>query len=162
MSSLYELTIDFKKLSEMEFDENSTEQVEEIKEIIKGEIETKGTNIIAVIRNLETDIEGIKKEIERLNKLKKTKENKIKNLKNYTIECLNELELKKVETTLGNISVRKNRCSVVIDDENSIDKKFIKEVISHTVNKEELRKALETGQDVKGAYLKSTESLIIK
>ena len=107
MSSLYELTIDFKKLSEMEFDENSTEQVEEIKEIIKGEIETKGTNIIAVIRNLETDIEGIKKEIERLNKLKKTKENKIKNLKNYTIECLNELELKKVETTLGNISVRK-------------------------------------------------------
>ena len=53
MSSLYELVMDFKELSEIDFTEDlEQEKVEEIKDIIKAEIETKGTNIIALIKNI--------------------------------------------------------------------------------------------------------------
>ena len=57
MSSLYELVADFKELEKLNFEEKlENEQIEKVKEIIKGEIETKGTNIIALIRNIETDV----------------------------------------------------------------------------------------------------------
>lgn len=163
MSSLYELVADFKELEKLNFEEElGNEQIEKVKEIIKGEIETKGTNIIALIRNIETDVTSIKSEIERLNKLKKAKENKIKSIKKYTMDCLQELDTKKVETTLGNISIRNNAPSVIIEDERMIDERFLDEVTTYTINKTCIKEALKNGEFVAGAYLESTKSLQIK
>ncbi len=163
MSSLYELVIDFKELENLDFGEElQQEQVEKIKDIIKSEIETKGTNIIALIRNIETDITSIKSEIDRLNKLKKAKENKIKSIKKYTIECLQEIDIKKVETTLGNISIRNNTPSVVIEDEEMIDERFLNEITSYTINKTAIKEAIKNGECVFGAHLENTKSLQIK
>ena len=123
MTSLYELTSDLKELQEIDFTETDRDEVEAIKEIIKEQIESKGTGIIVVVRNLEADIEVIKTEIKRLQDLKKLKENKIENLKKYTKECLEEADIKKLSTSLGNISIRKLPGSVEVLEEDSIPKK---------------------------------------
>ena len=109
MANLYELTSDLREISEIE--DIDTEQVEQIKAVIKAEIDKKSSGIVALVRNLEGDVDTIKAEIDRLNNLKKVKENRINNIKNYTKECLEEAGIKKVSTSLGNISIRNSRSS---------------------------------------------------
>lgn len=162
MSSLYELVMDFKELSEIDFDAVDQEKIEEIKEIIKAEIENKGTNIIALIRNIESDVKAINDEINRLAMLKIAKNNKIDNLKKYTKMCLSELGMKKVETTLGNITIRNNAPSLVIEDERLVNEKFKVETTTVKVDKKAIKEAIANGENVLGVRLESSNSLLIK
>ena len=162
MSSLYELTSDLKELQEIDFMEVEEEQIEEIKAIIKEQIATKGTGIISVVRNLESDTEAIKAEIKRLQDLKKSKENKIENLKKYTKECLEEADIKKVSTSLGNISLRKLPGSVEVLQENSIPDEYKKEVTTVTIDKKAILADLKEGVVIPGVTLKTGTSLSIK
>ena len=162
MTSLYELTSDLKELQEIDFTEVDRDEVEAIKEIIKEQIESKGTGIIVVVRNLEADIEVIKTEIKRLQDLKKLKENKIENLKKYTKECLEEADIKKLSTSLGNISIRKLPGSVEVLEEDSIPAEYKKEVVTVTVDKKSILADLKEGVVVPGVTLKTGTSLTIK
>ena len=162
MTSLYELTSDLKELQEIDFTETDRDEVEAIKEIIKEQIESKGTGIIVVVRNLEAYIEVIKKEIKRLQDLKKLKENKIENLKKYTKECLEEADIKKLSTSLGNISIRKLPGSVEVLEEESIPAEYKKEVVTVTVDKKSILADLKEGVVVPGVTLKTGTSLTIK
>lgn len=163
MSNLYELTIDFKEIENMEVEEMDQEQVEAIKEVIKAEIETKGTGIIALVRNWEADTVAIKSEIDRLTELKKSKENKIKNLKEYTKMCLQETDMKKVETSLGSMTLRKNAASLVIDDESLIDADYKQEVVTVKIDKKAIKEDItKNGVVVAGCHLEASTSLIIK
>lgn len=69
--NLYELSADLMSLNDIE----DVEDVEVIREIIEQQIQTKSTGIIAVIRNLESNIAAIDIEIKRLQELKKIKQN---------------------------------------------------------------------------------------
>ena len=160
--NLYELTSDLKELQEIDFTETDRDEVEAIKEIIKEQIESKGTGIIVVVRNLEADIEVIKTEIKRLQDLKKLKENKIENLKKYTKECLEEADIKKLSTSLGNISIRKLPGSVEVLEEDSIPAEYKKEVVTVTVDKKSILADLKEGVVVPGVTLKTGTSLTIK
>ena len=162
MTSLYELTSDLKELQEIDFTETDRDEVEAIKEIIKEQIESKGTGIIVVVRNLEADIEVIKTEIKRLQDLKKLKENKIENLKKYTKESLEEADIKKLSTSLGNISIRKLPGSVEVLEEDSIPAEYKKEVVTVTVDKKSILADLKEGVVVPGVTLKTGTSLTIK
>ena len=162
MTSLYELTSDLKELQEIDFTETDRDEVEAIKEIIKEQIQSKGTGIIVVVRNLEADIEVIKTEIKRLQDLKKLKENKIENLKKYTKECLEEADIKKLSTSLGNISIRKLPGSVEVLEEDSIPAEYKKEVVTVTVDKKSILADLKEGVVVPGVTLKTGTSLTIK
>ncbi|ENY8669793.1 TPA: hypothetical protein OUN28_003621, partial [Clostridioides difficile] len=61
MSTLYELTTDLLEIEEglTETTGNEAEKLEEIKEIIKKEIQNKNTRIISVIINIDSDINSI-------------------------------------------------------------------------------------------------------
>jgi hypothetical protein len=160
--NLYELTTDLKELQEIDFAQAEEEQIEEVKGIIKTQIESKSAGIIAVIRNEESDIDAIKVEIKRLQELKKSKENKIENLKKYTKECLEDADIKKVSTSLGNMTVRKNPASVDVLDENLIPSEYKKEVVEVKVDKKAILADLKEGVVVEGAALKNSTSLMIK
>ena len=160
--SLYELTSDLKELQDIDFTEVDAEQLEAVKVAIKEQIVNKGTGIIAVVRNLEADTEAIKTEIKRLQDLKKSKENRIENLKKYTKECLEEADIKKVSTALGNISIRKLPGSVEVVEEDSIPKEYKKEVVTVTVDKKSILADLKEGVVVPGVTLKTGTSLLIK
>ena len=155
-------TTDLKELQEIDFAQAEEEQIEEVKGIIKTQIESKSAGIIAVIRNEESDIDAIKIEIKRLQELKKSKENKIENLKKYTKECLEDADIKKVSTSLGNMTVRKNPASVDVLDENLIPSEYKKEVVEVKVDKKAILADLKEGVVVEGAALKNSTSLMIK
>lgn len=161
--NLYELTQDFKYIQGLEFsEENEEQEIEQVKAIIKQEIENKGTGIIAVIKNTESDIETLTSEIKRLQALKKVKENKNERLKKYTKECLMETNINKVSTPLGNISIRKTPPSVEVIEENNIPEEFIKEEISYKIDKKEILKQLKDGVVISGVTLKTGTTLSIK
>ena len=160
MANLYELTSDLREISEIE--DIDTEQVEQIKAVIKAEIDKKSSGIVALVRNLEGDVDTIKAEIDRLNNLKKVKENRINNIKNYTKECLEEAGIKKVSTSLGNISIRKTPGAVEILDEDLIPTEYKSQVVTVKVDKKAILAELKEGVVIQGVNLKTGTSLTIK
>ncbi|HBF8007793.1 TPA: siphovirus Gp157 family protein, partial [Clostridioides difficile] len=103
MSTLYELTTDLLEIEEglTEITGNEAEKLEEIKEIIKQEIQNKNTRIVSVILNIDSDINSIDSEIKRLQELKRVKKNTLDRLKSNIKDCMELLGTKKVETVLG-------------------------------------------------------------
>ena len=157
--NLYELSSDLVALNDIE----SVEDIEVIKGIIIQEIQNKSTGIVAVVRNLESNIAAIDTEIKRLQELKRLKQNNITRLKEYTKECMNIQGIKKLETSLGNISIRKTPASVKILDETKIPSEYltIKQVTN--IDKKTLLDDLKDGLILEGiAELSQGTSLTIK
>lgn len=157
--NLYELSSDLIALNDIE----SVEDLEVIREIIKKEIQNKSTGIVAVVRNLESNIAAIDTEIKRLQELKKLKQNNITRLKEYTKECMNIQGIKKLETSLGNISIRKTPASVKILDETKIPLEYLNVKQVTSIDKKTLLDDLKDGLILEGiAELSQGTSLTIK
>ena len=157
--NLYELSSDSIALNDIE----SVEDLEVIREIIKKEIQNKSTGIVAVVRNLESNIAAIDTEIKRLQELKRLKQNNITRLKEYTKECMNIQGIKKLETSLGNISIRKTPASVKILDETKIPLEYLNVKQVTSIDKKTLLDDLKDGLILEGiAELSQGTSLTIK
>ena len=157
--NLYELSSDLIALNDIE----SVEDLEVIRELIKQEIQNKSTGIVAVGRNLESNIAAIDTEIKRLQELKRLKQNNITRLKEYTKECMNIQGIKKLETSLGNISIRKTPASVKILDETKIPLEYLNVKQVTSIDKKTLLDDLKDGLILEGiAELSQGTSLTIK
>lgn len=132
-----------------------------IMDYLKEELKSKSSDLIKYIRNLELENTVTKLEIERLEDLKKGKEKKIKSIKNYIKGILIDLDKKKVETELGNLSLRKTT-SVEITDITKIPKEYlvIKEEV--TPSKKLIGDSLKKNILIDGAVLKEDYSILIK
>lgn len=146
--NLYELSQDLITLRDLE----ETDK-DEVISIIQSEIVNKGKGIIQVIKSLESDVEAIKNESDRLAKIKKVKENNLKKLREYTKLCMEQMDLKKLETPIGNITIRKGVSTLKIDDESKLLDKYIEIVQTYKVNKDLIKSDLKSGQVVEGAYM---------
>lgn len=166
---LYELVSEEQKLNELflaAIDEETgeirdNETLEELEAELKNALVNKSEGIIKVIRNQESDLEMVTSEIERLTNLKNRIKKEIENFKDYIKFNMKKMNLKKVETSLGNISLRQSTVTEIYD-EASLPKEFLKEKITYTPSKTEIKKAIESGQEVKGARLVVNTSLTIK
>ena len=166
---LYELVSEEQKLNELfltAIDEETgeirdNETLEELETELKNALVNKSEGIIKVIRNQESDLEMVTAEIERLTNLKNKMKKEIENFKDYIKFNMKKMNLKKVETSLGNISLRQSTATEIYD-EASLPKEFLKEKITYTPSKTEIKKAIESGQEVKGARLVVNTSLTIK
>ncbi|CZS03396.1 siphovirus Gp157 family protein [Clostridioides difficile] len=163
MSTLYELTTDLLEIEEglTETTGNEAEKLEEIKEIIKQEIQNKNTRIVSVIINIDSDINSIDSEIKRLQELKRVKKNTIDRLKSNIKDCMELLGTKKVETILGNISIRKSAGSLVIEDEEKIPAiyKTVEQVVK--VDKNTIKDFIKKGHEVEGCRIEYSTTLTI-
>lgn len=148
--SLYEMVTDLVELVEVEEIEGT--QKEEIMSVLKDTMENKAENIIAVIRNFETRIEGVKAEEKRLAEYRKAEEKKLERLKQYTINCMEIMGNKKLETNLGRISLAKKPSSLIIRDENNIPDiyKTVEQIVK--VDKNQIKKDLKE-KDIDGVEL---------
>lgn len=142
-------------------DDTDKENYNDIMEYLKEELQNKSSTIIRYIRNLELENMVAKTEIDRLEEIKKTREKKITSLKKYIKGILLELDKKKIETDLGNLSLRKTT-SVEIIDLSKIPKEYltIKEEI--TPSKKLIGDCLKKKIAVSGAILKEDYSLLLK
>lgn len=159
--TLYELTGQFLQVNEMAVNgEIDEETMQGTLEAIECEIEEKAENYAKVIRNLESDIEALKKEEERLYERRKTIENNIKRIKKNLENCMIAVDKKKFKTDLFSFNIQKNVPALVIDNKNSIPAEYLiqQEPKVDTAN---LKKYLKENK-ADFAHLEQSESLRIR
>lgn len=138
--NLYTMTNDIVEL--MGVEEVGENEKAEMIEAIKDMIANKAEGIIAITRNFESRIDAIKSEEKRLAEYRKSEEKKLDRLKEYTLECLSNANIKKLDTNLGRISLAKKPASLEIIDESKVPNiyKTTKEVTS--IDKAQIKKDL--------------------
>ena len=114
-------------------------------------------NVACWIKNLTAEAEAIKAEKEKLAKRQKQAEAKEESLKKWLAFAL---EGEKFTTARVAISYRKS-VSVQVD-ESLLDKKYMKEKVTYTPDKTALKKALQAGENIEGAYLEEKQNIQIK
>ena len=162
MSSIYTLNKDYAELSAMLEAAETEEEIQAIQdtlEMINVSIEEKLENTGKFIKNTESDITGIKAEIERLTAMKKTKENFVERLKNNVEFALKEKGLETLTVGTFKAGYRKSE-SVEIINLNVIPADFTKVEIK--ADKTAIKKALKAGETVEGAEIKVNQNFYIK
>ena len=153
-NSLYNITSKFIELFDnVEEGVITDEEAQEMGSQLALELQNKSISIIAYEKTLEAKEEAIKNEIERLKELKERVSKKIDKFKNYVKDNMETLELSKIETDIGTITVTKNPASVEIYDEALIPEGFKVEKVTVAVDKTAIKEALKSGQTVAGAKL---------
>lgn len=167
MSTLYELGQDVKELEglldrlEEAGDDEATEEVKEIKATVEKLIQSKSEGLIAVVRANEMMIENIEAERKRLADLKVRKQGRIDSIKKYALECMQAMKVKKIETHLGNMTVRKGTGKVVVDDPTKIPEEYRVTKVEVKEDKTAIKKAIKDGQEIPGAHLLFEDSLVM-
>ena len=136
---------------ESEGTELDEEVYNEVLDLLKRELANKSSNILKYLNNLQADLEQIKLEKQRLDKIKKSKESKYNKLSDYIISVMTNLDKAKIETEIGNYALRKST-KVEILDEKLIPEEYFNISIDKTVNKVTLKEVLKS-QEVPGVRL---------
>lgn len=159
MAKLYDLTGRYKNLKDLlENEEVDKEVLYESLNGIKDQIKYKTENICKVLRSETLEVNALKEEEDRIAKIRKAKERKIKILKEYLAESLLKVNLHKVNTPLFTIYFRKTKKLML--DEELIDSKYKKVV--EEIDTASIRVDLQEGKEVAGARFEENESLVIQ
>ena len=165
MSTLYELTQDLQEmdqlLEDLKDDESATQTIEMIKSEIESQLDSKSTDLIKYIRTLDLEMQTIETEEKRLKELKNSKKKKIDNLKSFIMSVMQTNDMKRITTSIGNITLRSNPESVLVENENDIPKHFKKIETKETIDKKAIKAAIQSGTEVKGCKLIRTQSVVL-
>lgn len=142
MASLYELTDAYRNIQDMI--ENGDENLEAILTTINDEIETKAENYAKVMANMESDIDAIDKEIERLQNRKATIKNGIARMKETLYQNMKQIGKEKFKTELFTFTIAKNGGKQPIAiQEDQVPQEY--KVATYSTNKDLIREVLERG-----------------
>lgn len=174
MANLYEISDKLDVLINEAFDIETGELYETQEELDKAidecelDLDTKIENIGCFIKNLEADIDMLKKEEDNLKKRRKSAENKIEGLKKYLNGYLTAVypidadrakwKFKTPRVVLG---YRKSS-SVEVPDIEKLDKNFIKVKTEVSADKTSIKNAIKEGKEVKGAFIKENINLNVR
>jgi hypothetical protein len=162
MASIYELNKDYAELSAMLEAAETEEEIQAIQdtlEMINVSIEEKLENTAMYMVNVESDIQGIKTEIDRLTKIKKAKENAVERLKNNVEYAMKQKGIDALTVGTFKCGYRKSE-SVEITNLDVIPADFTKVEIK--ADKTAIKKAIKSGEVVEGAEIKVNQNFYIK
>ena len=119
MATLYELSNDYLKVLSLaeELDDGT---LKDTLDSISDSIDLKVENTAKVVKELESNISIVEKEIERLQSRKTTLSNNVKNLKGYLQDEMEKVGKTKIKGELFNVGIQNNPVSVNIIDEKLI------------------------------------------
>lgn len=119
--------------------------------------------------NLATWIDQLKSEIDFIDEKQKTwrdekiyRQNKIKVLKQYMTDVMDDAGIKKLQTDNHMLSTRNFKASTVVDDADKLPSVFVEKVTTVKPDKKLIYKALSDGAEVPGAHLEPNRSTVIK
>lgn len=159
MATLYELNDMYRNIQFLiESGEYTEEELKFAIDSVNGEISEKLECYAMVVKNLESDIAGLKAEEKRLADRRKSLEEGVKRMKEAMQDTLLLTGEKRIKTQKFTISLRKSS-SVEIENEDLIPEEFVK--ITKTISKSELAKSLKE-TEIPGAKLVEKESLQIR
>ena len=162
MASIYELNKDYAELSAMLEAAETPEEIEAIQntlEMIDLSIEEKIENTAKYMVNVESDIQGLKTEIDRLTKIKKAKENAVERLKNNVEYAMKQKSIEKLEVGTFKAYYKKSE-SVEITNLDVIPADYTRVEIK--ADKVAIKKAIKSGEVVDGAHIQTNMNFYIK
>lgn len=135
---------------------------------IEEGFEVKAENIACFIKQLDGELEMLKKQKAAFERRRKAKETQLEGMRNYLLTCMQKIGRTKIETPLAKISIRNNAESAQFVSEDA----FIKwakdnatELLNYgepTIYKTLVKNELKAGKELPGASLGRTQSLSIK
>ena len=164
MASLRELTQDLQNLYDMasEMTEDEQDIFSDSLEALNGEIESKLDGYMSVIAQLQSDMEMLKKEEDRLSAKRNVIKNNIERMKERIKFFVENQPDKKFASSYYKFSIRKNAPSLKYD-ENTADIPIQFLVPQEPkFDKNAMKDAIKNGETFEGFTLESSESLIIK
>lgn len=165
MATLFDLTTDLLNLYEMATEPDlDAEALQDTIDAVEGEIEVKADGYAKVIRQMDGDIATLKAEIDRLSNRKKSIENSKDRIKKSLETAMMATGKTKFKTELFSFGIQKNPASLKFTDDfdmAELDDKYIK-YADPEVNKQAVKDALKSGEEIAGCYLEQTESLRIR
>jgi chaperonin cofactor prefoldin len=165
MSTLYELTGEFRQLLEMiEQGDYTEEELQDTLEGLTGEIEIKADGYAKVIKELEGDSAKIKFEIARLSGKKTFIDNNIKSLKSSLELAMRATGKTKFKTDLFSFNIQKNggvRALTIVGEVKDLPVEYL--VVQPSIpNNEKIRELLKESEVTWAKLEPQGESLRIK
>lgn len=162
MANIYELTNDFLHVQDLiEEGELDLEMLQNTLECLDYEIEEKAEGYAKIIKNLTAEIEGLKKEEERLANKRKAIENNITNLKKNLETAMILTGKKKFKTNLFSFNIKKNAPSLkILDDTKILDEFKIPQ--PDKIDNKAIIQQIKEGKEFTWAKLEQSESLRIR
>ena len=157
MTTIYTLTGDLLAIQRMI--EDGVEGLDDTLESIELAVADKLEGYAMVIKNIQSDIDGLKAEEKRLADRRKAMENNVERMKQAMRDALLTVEGNRLKTDKFTFSFRKST-SVQITDETLIPPQFIE--TETKVVKTDIAKMLKDGAQIPGASLVENQSLQIK
>lgn len=161
MATLYALTGDLLQIQQMIEDGMD---LGDTLESVELEVADKLEGYAMVIKNIQSDIDGLKAEEKRLSERRRSLENSVKRMKeamSSTLELVEEDDKGKKRVKTDKFSFYFiERASAVVEDVNELPINFVKTEIK--ADSKALTEYLKSGNEVKGATLKVNKSLSIR
>ena len=151
--NLYEIADNIRQLADLagseDFDQDT---INDTLEGLEGDLATKADNIGKLSKMLCREADACELEATRLKdragKLRKRNESVL----SYLEACMIVADVKRVENSLFNISIRKMPPVVQLDEE-LLPKKWLIERVTYAPDKRGIKAAIEAGQEIRGATL---------
>ena len=162
MATIYQLTDDILFIQKMIEEGVPEEAFAEALAKFDGELTAKLEGYAMVIKNIESDIEGLKAEEKRLAERRKAMENAVKRMKEnmqYSMVATGQL---KVKGEKFNFTVQKNPPSLKVLDENLIPQDFITVEEVKIIDKKAILAELKNGAELAGVEISQGESIRIR
>lgn len=164
MANIYELTQGIQML--MDLMEEGTMDEDTLKDALmnsKEELAIKLENYCKFIKNLESDIAGLKEEEKRLASKRKTMENTIERAKDAMKYAMEAADMEKVKGTLFTITIQANPEKVVMETEDvsSIPAEYLR-VKEPEIDKAKIKEDLKAGVELSFARLEKSRGVRIR
>lgn len=135
---------------------------------MEQEFTLKAENTAQYIKCLKAEAEAMDTEIRKLQQRSKSRKNRIDWLKQYLMQCMEMMSLKKVDGVQARIAIRNNAPSVKIVDElaliDELERNGHDDALKYQmpeIRKTALKGLLKSGEQLENAVLESSKSIVI-
>ena len=165
MANVYDLGSSFDLIWNLIEDEAMEESaLDEAFDNLVDDTKDKFENCCKYIKNVESDIAGLKEEEKRLHDKRKSLENSIERFKGLMHEAMNAAGEKKLPCGTFTVSLQKNPESVVMDEQyiENIPEEYLK-YKDPEIDRAKIKEHLKAGVNLEGiAHLEQSEGLRIR
>lgn len=134
------------------------DQIKEL-DINKAQLQSKSIAYLEIIRQREAFVLTVDDEIKRLQALKKRNNTLVDMLKSNLLNAVNLFG----EFTVGTLTFGKRKSeSVIVEDVNSLPSEYKTVKVTEQANKADLKKAINSGEEIEGVSIQTNFNLKIK
>lgn len=160
MANLFTLNDQYKQLSAR--DDLDPQVLVDTLDAINDDRKTKLDNLATWSDQLKSEIDFIDEKQKTWRDEKIYRQNKLKWIKQYMTEAMDDAGIKKLQTDNHMLSTRNFKATTIIDNVDELPKSFKITETTIKPDKKSIYQALKDGKTVKGAHLKANRSTVIK